>query len=107
MHVRACANCWLAKPAPRGLGAHLVPAVRVHVHRREEAGLRGVRVDPAQRVEPTRVLRLEDLLLPQRLHRVAGALLLGHDERGHRKHRVVGGQRARQDAARLDAAARG
>lgn len=46
---------------------HLIAAVGVDVHGGEEAGLGGVRVDPAQRVQPPAVLRLKDVLLVQRL----------------------------------------
>ena len=48
--------------------SHLVAALGVHVDGGQEAGLRGVRVYPAQRVQAPPVLHLEYLLLVQRLH---------------------------------------
>lgn len=52
---------------------------------------------------PQRLLRaLPPSCPPTSTHRVCGARLLGHDERGDGEDGVVGGQRARQDAARLD-----
>lgn len=48
--------------------ARLEAAVGVDVNRGEEAGLGGVCVDPAQRVQRTAVLHLENFFLIQHLH---------------------------------------
>lgn len=55
--------------------------MRVQVDGGHEAGLRGVRVDPAQLEEAALVLRLKDLLLVDGGARVGGSLLLGHHQR--------------------------
>ena len=81
----------------------LVATLGVDIYGGQEAGLRGVGVDPSHGVQAPAVLGLKNFLLCQGLHRVTGALLFGHNERGDAEQALLGVQQASQDAAALHA----